>query len=522
MGLGTVIRELGVKVSLLFDKKSATEAHNKIEDLSDVLRKTSLRVAEVSATLLGLAKVASSNSRELANHSEILGVNVEKLQELEYAAKVAADVGREELMGSLEGISKALYEARRGNVDALYSINRLGLGLDVMADSTISADQVLVKLADRLKYIQNPMTKMAVLSSIGISPKMIPLLNKGSDGIAKMSQEARNLGLVLSSKTIAQGKAFDEQLSKMWMVIKNVSFVLGHEMMRYLGPLVTEWSKFIVQNKKLISSGLAMFLKSVSNYVMIIFKTMRFLVERIKFLVSVMGGLERVTKIVAIALAAITSAKIIAGIGGVISAGRGLLALFSMLSIESLAIGAGILALILVVQDLFSKDSIIKEWFNLFKKEFPGLAGFAQGFVDTMVAGAKLIAEGWSNVWSWIAPIKEFLTSDTVVNTVKSIGSAIESIAKWNSEGHIGSAIADVVDYVGNIGSAKTAVATPSASAAYGNNAVKNNLEANITVQVPNGTSAKDATGIVSGGVQDAFDSLFRQTHNQATGGIAY
>ena len=60
-----------------------------------------------------------------------------------------------------------------------------------------------------------------------------------------------------------------------------------------------------------------------------------------------------------------------------------------------LILGAAFAAILLVLQDLQADDSVLKEFFNKFKKEFPQMAALAADFANVMVEGAEMIGEGW-------------------------------------------------------------------------------------------------------------------------------
>src|SRR5271170_2326609 len=136
MALGKTIREFGVKVSLLFDKSKVEDSKKSIEGVANGLKNIGIQVASAATALLGIASISSQNSRELEQNSAALGINVERLQELEYAAKVTAGVSREELGGALEGLSKTLYEARNNNVEAARTLIRMGVPLSMITDKT--------------------------------------------------------------------------------------------------------------------------------------------------------------------------------------------------------------------------------------------------------------------------------------------------------------------------------------------------------------------------------------------------
>jgi hypothetical protein len=518
MALGKVIRELGVKISLAFDKGKVDQAKKSIDEVGIGLKDMAKQVAAASSALLGIAAISSNNSRKLEQNSAALGINVERLQELEYAAKVAAGISRDELGGALEGLSKTLFEARSNNVQAAQTLIRLGVPLEMISDKSITADQLLLNLSERFKQMPDGIYKTALANEAfgGSGAKLIPLLNKGALGIANMGKEARNLGVILGKGAIAEGAEFDRQLSKVWIVLKNITYVIGGQLIKYLTPLVFQFQKFIVQNKQFLSLGIATAVKSLGIYLGVVFKTVGFLAERFKYLINVLGGLERVSKGIALSFGIFTGLKLVASLGTLLKSFRAIGAVMGVLNVQSLLIGAAFAGLFLIIQDWFSDDSLIKEWIEDFKDEFPNVikgVGKAFQFVKGVLSD---VASAFQVVYEWITKsigaVGDFGKSFTVAGIAEKVKGAFSGVSDF-----IGKGVNGALSYFGG-------GATATASPAITNNkgATTTNMSATINVSVPPGTGAADATNIVSGGVEKGFDAILRQTRNQAIGGVAY
>lgn len=518
-----VIRELGVKVGLYFDKRGAEDADKRINQIAVSMRRTALEVAAASASVFGFAKAAAYNSRELGQYSDALGISAERLQELEYAARVTSGVSRDELVGALESVSSTLDDVRRGNLESAYTFNRLGIGMDVVGNRAIRADQVLMRVATQLQKIPDPIARTAIATQVfgGAGARLLPMLLKGADGIAQMGAEGRKLGVIIGRDAVAEGRKFDQTLSRIWIVLKNVSYTIGYSLLKYLEPLVNRFQSLVVQNKRFIALGLAGVLKSIAYYLELVFKAAGFVANRIQFLVEKLGGLERVSKGVAIALGLITSIRIVSGLGKVLSLFKLMGGVMSGLLSPTTLWTAALLAALLIAQDLFSDDSMLKEWFSKFEKKFPNMAGMARDFVGALVDGAKLILEGWKLVFGLFDE-----KAPNLKGMATSLLDAAESAAKWIRSGAIGDKIYDLVHPDGAaqaVTPSRSTVAPslPGAAGAAGGGA-KTEFNANMTVMVPPGTSPRAAQSMVSDGAQEAFEAMLRQTRNQAVGGVAY
>lgn len=516
MSIAATIRELGVKVSLLFNAKEAKEADASIEKIAGSLKGVGIAAIGAAGSIFGFAKGAASSGRELEENATQLGVNVEALQELEYAAKIAAGVNREELVSSLESVSKTLFEARNNSADAARTLIRLGVPIDMISNKSITADQVLLTLADRFKSMPDGINKTALASEVGFG-KLLPLLNKGSQGIANLGAEGRKLGVIMDESLIKSNANFDRELSRIYAVLKSIGILIGSQLIKYLGQITNEFKNFIVQNRRFIASGITIAMKSLGLYLQIIFKVVTFLGNRFKYLVEVMGGLETVSKGVAIAFGFIAGVKILTAFGSLVKSFMSIGSLLAAMSAPAFLIGAAFAAIILVVQDLMSSDSIIKEWIGMFSKEFPNAAKFVVGAFNQVKDVITDVIESIKLVIHWV----EYAATEVF----PSLSKALSGIG-----GFFGPALGKIGDFLTNHSTTGGAVdpvqgflksSQPPGFGGSSASNVNNNNTANISVTVPRGTTPEQATAIVSGGVENGFNTILRQTRNQYIGGVA-
>lgn len=520
MALGSILKEFGIKLTLDFDAKKAEEAKKRVAEIGKEMRDVALHVAEASAAIFEFANLAGENSRALEENSQMLGINVERLQELEYAAKVAANVGRGELVGALEQISSTLDKARHSNIEAGQSLIRLGVPIDMLTNKSITADQVMMVLADRFKGIQDPAAKLRLATEVGGAgfAKLLPLLNQGSAAFGKLGKEARDLGVILSEETIQKGAEFDRQFSRIWIVIKNLTFTIGNELIKYLRPMVIEFQRFVVANKQFIATGIATVMKSLGYYLEIVFKTVKFVADRFQYLVRTLGGVERVSKAVAIALGVISGAKIVSALGTLVTSFRAVGAALGLIEAESLVIGAALLALILVIQDLFSDDSIIKEWIGMFGEEFPNAMKFLKGSIAGAVDFFRELVDEVKTAVEWflkaIGIIGDFASA---VDKALSITQGFKMIGDY-----IGKGIGAAGDFMLAHSSPQAQAVASSFGGGGGGSTQMNKIEVNQTIQVPPGTTAEQGAKIVGGSLSAGLGPHLRQTKAQAVGGQAY
>lgn len=187
------------------------------------------------------------------------GMAADTIQELVYAA--------EQEHSSLEALNKGLMNltVRLGYAgDGLETYLRYFRALDIEyqeADGTLrDTYDVFLDIADAVeKGTLSTEELAAVLQLFGArsGKELIPLLKKGKHWFKEMGNEAKQLGIVLENKTIKQGKAFSDQMTKMKGATQGLTYAIAKDLLPAFADLVnfaTELIKSLTDWKWLIPS----------------------------------------------------------------------------------------------------------------------------------------------------------------------------------------------------------------------------------------------------------------------------
>jgi hypothetical protein len=210
------------------------------------------------APLLATTNVFASMGDQLAKMSARTGISVESLSELGYAADQSG-ASLEMLEGGVRKMQKFLLDAAERSTTAVQTLSRLGLSLSDLGSR--SPEQQFELIADRLSQIQDPAiraaTAMEIFGKTGTS--LLPLMQDGAKGIAALRQQARDLGLVISTEDAQAAEVFGDRLSDLWKVIKSGVFAIGAALAPLLQELATSairvakvTADWIRENKALI------------------------------------------------------------------------------------------------------------------------------------------------------------------------------------------------------------------------------------------------------------------------------
>ncbi|GIK75879.1 MAG: hypothetical protein BroJett021_48670 [Chloroflexota bacterium] len=213
---------------------------NNLGRLGDETRRVQGLLAGLGVSLtLGafaaLVKGAIDSADELNKLSQKIGISVEALSTLQFAAQLS-DVGLDTLKTGLKGLSANLTEARSGLGEGAALFQALGISVEESAGNLKSSDTILLEIADRFASFEDGATKTALAVKLfGKSGMdMIPFLNQGSSGIRALMQEAERLGLKLSTGTAQAAEAFNDNLTALKASSSGLGITLATEL---LAPL---------------------------------------------------------------------------------------------------------------------------------------------------------------------------------------------------------------------------------------------------------------------------------------------
>lgn len=183
-----------------------------------------------------------------------IGINAEKLQELQYAGKLAG-VMPETLQGGLAKLNKGLGEAAAGkNKDLALMFKELGISLKDANGQVRSASDVLPQLADFFSDQENPAkrARVAVAAFGKAGQDLIPMLKDGSEELSKAADEARRLGIILSSEQVAAADELGDTFDKLKMSVQGLGMNIGAKLAPELTTLIEGLTKWIVANREII------------------------------------------------------------------------------------------------------------------------------------------------------------------------------------------------------------------------------------------------------------------------------
>jgi hypothetical protein len=154
-------------------------------------------LAAIAFTAIGggswaMAKGIANAGDAAYKSSQRIGVNVETFQELAYAASLS-DL-------SLTGLERALGTLNQKASEGDEMFKKLGIALRDSEGNMRDSGEYLKDLADIFAALPAGIDKGALATKIfgdKLGRELIPFLDEGREGLEKLGQEARDLGIIL-------------------------------------------------------------------------------------------------------------------------------------------------------------------------------------------------------------------------------------------------------------------------------------------------------------------------------------
>ena len=179
--------------------------------------------AAVGGAVVGAAKAltdmtigASEYADEILTMSTVTGMSTEALQAYKYAAELV-DVPLETLTKSMAKQIKSMAGAADGNDKLAAAYEQLGIKVTNSDGSLRDSDDVYWETIDALGKMTNETERDALgMELLGKSAQQLnPLIEQGSAGMAKLTDEAKKMGAVMSDESLNALGKFDDTVQRL-------------------------------------------------------------------------------------------------------------------------------------------------------------------------------------------------------------------------------------------------------------------------------------------------------------------
>lgn len=221
---GTPLRELFARFTTSFDTKSLMAGAAAVDGLFAKL--SGFGRALAGGVIVGAVTAFTNNvihqGDELITTAERLSIATEALQQWRYVADLA-DVSAEEFTASLRLLQRNVQASIDGGKEQTEGFKKLGLSLEDLKGADL--DAILTKAADGFTKLESPIQRTALAQQLfgRGGAALVPLLSKGSEGIAELKQEFLDLGGGLNTETLAAANAADDAFKRLRFGLRSLT-----------------------------------------------------------------------------------------------------------------------------------------------------------------------------------------------------------------------------------------------------------------------------------------------------------
>ena len=462
-----VVNELVTKFSFIGDLKPQATFN---ENLNKSISLLAGMVGAIGALGVGMFAFTSSTLDpidQLSDFSKEIGVNIEAIQELSFAALMNGS-SMEAMQSSLAGISRSVGDASRDLGRGKKAYEDLGISLKDGNGNLKTADIMFTELSEKmqkLNYTQEQMQSIA--GNLGIDSSLLQLLKLSGNEIDSFRLKARALGIVTEEDAEKAGD-FNDNLDTLKYAMSAIRSFVAIGLAPAFTDIIEKMVDWLSANRDLIINGL--------QYMSSVIVSLGEAVVRLAPIITMIGGLFLAWKIQAIGLRAV------------------LATIFSPITL----IIAAVIAVALVIDDLIVAFQGGESIINDFTKAWLGIdiGDVMRKMVDSVNVAIDKIKNAFKSMFTWLS---DMWNNSEMKKTLEWIGGGISS--GYN-------AVKSAID-PNAIGNFMTAPLFPTNGSNYAGSTIQQNV--NVTVATTDPIRAGQAVSdSLQGQLQDASKQFNR------------
>ena len=225
-------------------------------------------VKAAASSVVDVLDKVSSRGDELAKTSRRLGIPIDSLQKLRYAADLAG-VPMDMMQESVRKMAVGAVRAAHGVEKEKRAFKALGVTVKDANGEFKSSEQLLLEISNRFKSANySAVEKLYAANEIfgNSGAKMIEMLNQGPEVLRKQFKELEDIGLMTQKDTDASEK-YNDTLAKMRKSVERLEEAVASDLFAPMTEAVEYLTGFMKENKDVFTKALEPFIKSIPTIV---------------------------------------------------------------------------------------------------------------------------------------------------------------------------------------------------------------------------------------------------------------
>lgn len=289
------IKGLGNQLGRLDRVSGLKNLRSSLGGVAGQLGKLSLiGVGGIGAMVTAVNKLSQSGD-EVIKTATNFGISAEKLQEYRFIAE-RSGVSQASVNKSMQAFTKRLAEARNGTGELyglLKDVNPEFLNqLLAINDNGEAYDLLIRKMAELPEQQRQILLGDKAFSEAG--RELVKITAQGADAIEELRKEAHKYGAVIDEETLKKSAEFQDNMTNLGSIAKNLAFSFGQEMMPAIQGIVTSMTEWGAQNKELIKTKLQEVAEKIAQSIKTLGENLPGIIDRVSRFVDAIGGMKTV------------------------------------------------------------------------------------------------------------------------------------------------------------------------------------------------------------------------------------
>lgn len=249
------------------DKAARTASKRSKEIQSSITGSFTAIGASIAGFIAGLALVdtairglndAIDQADKLDELSARYDISTEKLSAWGYAAKLTGS-DLDSLTGAIPKFSKVVADAADATSQSAKIFDALGISVKDQAGNLKTFQDLLPDVADRFKGItdQTLKTNLALQLFGKSGAQFLEFLSLGSDGLARMEEKAKDLGIVIGTDTASAAAAFNDRVDDLKAATQGLFTNIAAQLLPALTTTTQEFTA-LVKNGDLAANAVTL------------------------------------------------------------------------------------------------------------------------------------------------------------------------------------------------------------------------------------------------------------------------
>ena len=228
-------------------RREAEQTANAAKKLSD---RFVITAGDVWHAFSGMARGLSSLLGGVGDQFDKMtlrtGLSAQALSEYAHAAEMCG-ASISDVEGAMRSMAAQLVAAQNGSSRAQKAFSILGLSVDAIAGR--SPEEQFDAIARAISSIEDPTQRAgAALKIFGTAgTSLLPLFAQGPDGLAKLREEARALGVSIDSETATLGANFTDSMTRLRASVQGLGLAISKLLTPYLVELANAAARTLAQ-----------------------------------------------------------------------------------------------------------------------------------------------------------------------------------------------------------------------------------------------------------------------------------